>query len=465
VMSDWGAVHSLGAATAGLDQQSGEQLDKQVYFDAPLKAAIASGEIPRARLRDMAHRYLRGLFAAGVIDQPPVVEALDTVADAKVTQAGAEQGIVLLRNQAGLLPLAAGARKIAVIGSHADVGVLSGGGSSQVIPVGSFKFHAPKGAPPWGQGVVYHPSSPLKAIEARAGAAEVVFNDGTDRGAAAALAKSADVVIVFASQWASEGMDVGLSLPDHQDALIEAVAAANPRTVVVLETGGPVLLPWLDKVGAVLEAWYPGGKGGEAIARILYGEADPSGRLPVSFPASEDQLPRPRLSGVGEAPSEAAPPAARERKSFDVTYAEGSDVGYRWFAREGRKPLFPFGYGLSYSRFRYTGLKASGGRDLSVSFTVTNTGPRTGVDTPQVYLSHGPDRVQRRLIGWSRVALGPGQSRRVTVPVDRRLLASWDKAGHGWRLAAGDYAVFVGTDAQTPALETTARLEGASLKP
>ncbi|THD77075.1 MAG: beta-glucosidase [Phenylobacterium sp.] len=462
VMSDWGAVHSLGAAKAGLDQESGQQLDKQVYFDKPLKAAVASGEISAGKVHDMAHRVLRAMFAQGLFEHPPEAGGLDTAADAAVALKAAEQGIVLLKNEGGLLPLARHARKIAVIGGHADVGVISGGGSSQVAPLGSVSFPRPPGAPKWGGGILFHPSSPLKALQARAGGAEVVYDDGSDPARAAALAKSADVAIVFATQWASEAMDVSLTLTDNQDALIDAVASAQPKTVVVLETGNPVLTPWIDKVGALVEAWYPGHKGGEAIAEVLTGEVNPSGRLPVSFPASEAQLPRPALSGdkVTEAADNSAQP-----KPFDVAYTEGSDVGYRWFAKTGEKPAFAFGRGLSYTRFRYSDAKVTGGKTLTVSFRVTNTGARAGTETPQLYLAASPGRRQQRLIGWSRVALKPGASTAVTLAAAPRMLANWDEHAHAWRVAGGAYRVFVGPDAATPALRGSATVSATSLKP
>jgi beta-glucosidase len=463
VMSDWGAVHSLDAAVAGLDQQSGQQLDKQVFFDAPLKAAAQSGKIPMARVHDMTRRVLRSMFADGLFDDPIAPGGLDTTADGVVAQHAAEGGIVLLKNDRGVLPLAASARKIVVIGGRADVGVISGGGSSQVMPVGSKTFPAPKGAPSWGGGVVFHPSAPLAAIRGRA-KGEVTFLDGSDPAAAVAAAKGADVVLVFADQWASEGMDVSLTLSDNQDALIAAVAAANPRTVVVLQTGAPVLMPWAGSVPAIVEAWFPGSRGGEAIARVLFGETDAQGRLPVSFPASLSQLPRPELPGAKNFVVEGltnTPPT----KPFDIRYDEGSDVGYRWFAKTGQAPLFPFGHGLSYTTFRYSGLKVAGGKALSASFTVTNTGPRAGVDTPQVYLTDAPRRRQQRLIGWSKVALKPGERRIVTVTADPRLTASWNEAGHGWRVAAGTYRVFVGADAASPSLKGEAKLVAAKLKP
>jgi beta-glucosidase len=463
VMSDWGAVHSVAAAKAGLDQESGQQLDKKVFFDAPLKAAVQGGDVSAARVREMTHRLLRSMFAAGLFEHPIQADGLDTAADSLVAGHAAEQGIVLLKNERGLLPLAAGARRILVVGGHADVGVISGGGSSQVIPPGSTSFPKPKGAPLWGDGQMYHPSAPLAAIRARAPGGEVTFNDGADPAAAAALARNADVVVVFATQWASEGMDVSMTLPGEQDALIAAVTAANPKTVVVLETAGPVLMPWRDGAGAILEAWYPGARGGEAIAKVLFGQVNPQGRLPMTFPASEAQLARPTLPGADQAIVEGF--GAPTPKPFDVHYPEGSDVGYRGFAKSGDKPLYPFGYGLSYSAFRYSGLKVTGGKTLTASFTVTNTGPRAGTETPQLYLTVGPRRRQQRLIGWSKVALNPGESRPVTVVAPQRMLADWDVKAHGWRVDGGAYKVAVGPDAATAALEGSAMVQAASLKP
>ena len=463
VMSDWGAVHSLASAKAGLDQESGAEIDRQVFFDAPLKAATKDGEIPARQVRGMAHRVLRTLFAQGVYDHPLTPGRLDTRADSLVAQRVAEQGIVLLKNERGVLPLAAGAGKIAVIGGRADVGVLSGGGSSQVAPLGSFKIPPPNGAPAWGGGIVYHPSAPLAAIRARA-KGEAAYADGSDPAAAVALARGARVAIVFATQWNSEGVDGPLQLSGGQDALIEAVAAANPHTIVVLETGNPVLMPWLGRVQGVLEAWYPGARGGEAIAKVLYGEVDASGRLPISFPASEDQLPRPELPGLKNAKPEGATTAQPE-PPFDVQYAEGSDVGYRWYASKGIRPLFPFGYGLSYAGFRYAALKATGGAGVSVSFTLANTSKRAGIETPQLYLAAGPHRTQQRLLGFTRVALKPGESRRVTLTADPRLLADWDETGHRWKRDAGRYRIFVGPNAADPALKGETTLTAATRAP
>jgi len=321
----------------------------------------------------------------------------------------------------------------------------------------------PKGAPQWGGGEVYTPGAPLKAIAARAAGAQVAFNDGADPAAAAALAKGSDVAVVFATQWSTEGMDIAMQLDGDQDRLIAAVAAANPRTVVVLETAGPVTMPWRDRAGAILEAWFPGARGGDAIARVLFGEVNPQGRLPVSFPTGEAQLARPVLPGADSNAVETLGPSSG--KPFDVRYTEGSNVGYRGYAKRGEKPLYPFGYGLSYTTFRYSGLKVTGGKTLTASFTVTNVSNVAGTDTPQVYLTSGPKRTQQRLIGWSKVTLKPGEARVVTVTAPARMLANWDTGAHGWRLDGGTYKVAVGPDAATAALSGSAKVAAAKLKP
>ena len=349
-----------------------------------------------------------------------------------------------------------------MIGGHADVGVLSGGGSSQVVPVGGFAAEdpIPKGAPSFLRTVGYDPSSPMRAIQVEASGAAVTYADGRNLGAAADLAKNSDVAVVFVTQWATEGMDQpNLSLPGEQDRLVEAVAAANPHTIVVLETGGPVLMPWLGRVGAVLEAWYPGAGGGEAIAAILFGGVNPSGRLPVTFPAGESQLPHPAIPGADLPTQGGTPPP------FDLTYPEGSDVGYRWFARQKLTPLFPFGFGLSYSSFSYGDLKIAGGKNVTASFTVSNTGSRAGADVPQLYLTSAAGTAKVRLLGWSKLTLKPGETRRVAVTADPRLLADFDEAAHRWRLRGGDYAVALGASAVDFRLRGSTSIAERLIKP
>jgi beta-glucosidase len=358
-----------------------------------------------------------------------------------VTRHDAEEGAVLLKNANAILPLSPATRRIAVIGGHADKGVLAGGGSSLVYPRGG---NAVPGLPPmaWPGPVMYYPSSPMAAIAKQAPGAQVRFAGADDPAAAAALARDSDVAIIFVTQWAGEAFDVPLTLTDNQDALVAAVAAANPKTVVVLETGGPILMPWIDQVGAAMEAWYPGTEGGEAIANLLFGKVNPSGRLPATFPRSLDQLPRPAEPGKG-----------------DTIYTEGATVGYKWYDAKGLEPQFAFGHGLSYTSFSYAGLSATpNGTGLSVRFTVRNTGKVAGKAVPQVYVAGAGWEAPKRLGGFAKVALAPGASQQVTVQVDPRLLATWDDAGHQWRIKAGSYDVILGASSRDIAQKVTIRV-------
>jgi len=243
-----------------------------------------------------------------------------------------------------------------------------------------------------------------------------------------------------------------LSLPDNQDAVIDAVAAANRRTIVVLETGGPVLMPWATRVPAIIEAWYPGQRGGEAVARVLFGEVDASGRLPISFPRNIEQLPRPRpvTSPTGATSNDASANAGAGDASllpaYPVTYQEGANVGYRWYASRKDTPLFPFGFGLSYANTKISNPRFSGGTNASVTFAVTNQTARTGTAVPQLYAT-SPDGGAPRLVGWSRQTLAAGETRNVTITADPRALARWETSG--WRLKGGAYALKLATDAQT----------------
>ncbi len=459
VMSDWGAVHSTAAANV-LDHESGEQLDKQVYFGEPLKQAMAAGTVAPSRLSDMVQRILRSMFAVGLFDHPPVPAAVDYEAHATLARQVGAEGIVLLRNERAILPLSRELKRIAVIGGSAALGVLTGGGSSQVTPTGKAPIIVAMGGNRPFDGffrrAVWFPSAPLDAIRVRAPKAEVVFDDGRYPAAAAELARSADVAIVFGTQWSGEAEDApDLSLPQGQDALVAAVAAANPRTVVVLETGNPVDMPWLNASGAVLEAWYPGQRGGDAIADVLFGDVNPSGRLPMTFPKSVAQLPRPVLPGLG----------VGKEAAFDIDYNEGADVGYRWFAKTAAVPLFPFGHGLSYTTFAVSDLKVQGGKALSVSFELRNTGSRAGADVPQVYLTSAAGKPLRRLIGWEKVRLAPGERKRITMEADPRLLAHFDVKANGWKVAAGNYRVTVGQSASDVGLQGSAPLGAQTLKP
>ena len=466
VMSDWGAVSGVGDAMAGLDQQSGQQLDRKVYFDKPLAEAAAKDAKVAARVDDMARRIVSALYAVGADKDPAVKAPIDLAKNAAVAERAALEGIVLLRNT-GVLPLSGAAKSIAVIGGYADVGVLSGAGSSQVQGEGGPSASVPHGGEGLFAGVLtenYHRSSPLKAIKGRASGAKVVYRDGRYVSQAVEAAKSADVAIVFVTQWATEGLDQpDLGLPNGQDALIAAVAAANPHTIVVLETGGPVLTPWLDKTAAVLEAWYPGARGGEAIARILFGEVSPSGRLPVTFPADVAQLPRPKVDGMATTEPDFTGVAggAVVPVNYDI---EGSDVGYRWFARTGARPAFPFGFGLSYTSFSHGPLslaKTKGG--LIATTHVRNTGAKAGADVVQLYLTDRAGKPTRRLAGFQRVELQPGEDKAVQIRIEPRILADW--AGDGWAITPGAYRFAIGTDAETLEESAALTLPARRLKP
>ena len=449
VMSDWGATHSAAkAALAGLDVQSGANLDQQAWFAEPLRAAVARGDVPQSRIDDMVRRILRSLFAVGAIDHPAQRHGdIDYMAHRLLAQREAEQGIVLLKNSDAMLPLRRGAKQILVVGAHADHGVLAGGGSSAVTPVGSLRL---PGVDFMGiqTDKVFQPSSPLWAIRAESGAENVDFVSGDNLDETLKQAKKADVVILFAEEWRSEALDAqGLALSDEQNTLITAVAAVNPQLVVVLETGGPVTLPWIEQVPAVIEAWYPGSGGGEAIAGVLFGRVNPSGRLPVSFPASEAQLPHPQQ--VDPESTTSLPGMPVKGGIIHIDYqVEGSDVGYRWFARTGQTPLFPFGFGLSYTTFTRADLQATAEQEgVQVSFTLTNSGARAGAEVAQMYISPTDGRFVPRLAAFQRVELQPGECRQVVLTLERRVIACWDEQQQAWVIDAGRYDIVLGQHA------------------
>ncbi len=452
VLSDWDGTHStIKAALAGLDMEQ----PGYGYFGAPLKDAIQKGQVPTTRLDDMVHRILRSMFAAGVIDNPPVRRVVDPFRGRDDAQHIAEESIVLLKNNDSQLPLnAAAIKSIALIGSHADVGVLSGGGSAQVDAPGGNAMDLSQGASVWGQ-PVYFPSSPLKYIRMKAPEAKVEYNDGSDVNAAANFAKASDVAIVFVNQWMSEGHDAPtLSLPDDQDALVSAVAAANTHTIVVIESGGPVTMPWVDKVTGVLETWYPGIGGAQAIANILFGEVNPSGKLPISFAKSDADLPHPTIQGINMMPPPGPDRRHRgEMKPFDVNYTEGLKVGYKWFEAENKQPLFDFGHGLSYTSFSYSDLKADA---RQVSFTIKNTGQKDGAEVAQVYveLPASAGEPFKRLIAWQRLWLAAGDSKQVSLTLDPLYLSIFDVEKNRWSEVAGEYKILVGGSSSDTPLNT-----------
>jgi beta-glucosidase len=455
VMSDWGATAAWEFALNGLDQESGAQIDLIMWrseaFTGPLKRAYADGTFPKDRLSDMVRRILRSMFAVGVDRWGPPRQA-DEADHERIALETARQGIVLLKND-GILPLAAGSTaRIAVIGGHAQVGVPTGCGSSAVLPPGGYAEVIKVGGPGFmgvGRNLYLLPSSPLTELRTVLPAAQIEFDPGMSPAESALMARRCDLAIVFAIRVDSEGFDdPDLSLPWGQDGVIEAVAAANPNTIVVLETGNPVVMPWRDRVKAIVEAWYPGQSGGRAIAEVLTGAVNPSGRLPVTFPADLAQTPRPELPGLG----------TPWGTTVTIRYDEGAEIGYRWFAKTGGRPLYAFGHGLSYTTFDYRDLRLTGGDTIAATFIVTNIGDRGGADVPQLYLTSAAGDRRMRLLGFERVELQPGGSRQITLTADPRLLGRYDGHAGRWHVAAGTYTVALGKAADDLILAATADL-------
>ena len=444
VVSDWGGTHStVKASAAGLDNE--QPMDD--FFGEKLQQAAEAGKVPMSEIDDHARRILRSAFLAGLFDYPTQKSVVDVEGGFATARRIAEQSMVLLKNgdanKNAVLPLdASKLHSIAIIGPHADTGMIAGGGSAQVDPAGS-------PASPW-QAHVFFPTSPLKAVTAAAPGAKVQFNSGADPAAAAALAHTSDVAIVFVYQWISEGTDLeNLNLPENQDALIEQVAAANPHTIVVLETGTAVVMPWIDKVSGVLEAWYAGSKGEDAVANILFGKVNPSAKLPMTFPLGVADLPHPVL---------VKPPAAGEgagqtlksedfKATFSVHYDEGLKVGYKWYDAEKKPVLFPFGFGLSYTTYNYSGLTATPG---NVTFTVKNTGARAGAEIAEVYVALPAEAGEppKRLAAFNKLQLNPGESREVSLAINPRELSIYDEASDSWKQLPGRYNFMVGGSSQ-----------------
>ena len=475
VVTDFGSGHTLSAnppsLRAGLDQELNAWRE---WTPDLIKEQIALGRLAEADVDGAALRVVRAHIAAGLFDVPrPAVsqDVVTTDAHQAVAQAIAEQGSVLLKND-GVLPLTGGGRRIAVIGQTASSTPTQVGNAA--ISAASVCTYNQFGGSPCAGSVV----SPLDGITARATAAgdTVLYHNGSDPAAAAATAANADVAVVLGYYREGEGSDrADLSLEGNGDALINAVSAANKNTVVVLQTGGPVLMPWLGSVRGVLETWYAGQRMGPAIARLLYGDVNPSGKLPLSFPKSLADLPTAgsakQYPGVFADGSTTRPAGSTEIRQVD--YTEGMKVGYRWYAAQGITPLFPFGYGLSYSEFRYSHLQTTpsttnASKEIRIRFRLTNTGGRTATETAQAYvdLPAAADEPSKRLVGWQQVTLAPGEFRNVEITLsaadlaDLHLLQYWNTASRTWQTAEGEYGISVGGSFDTP-LHDTIRIHHA----
>ncbi|GAA4810988.1 beta-glucosidase [Streptomyces ziwulingensis] len=450
VMSDFGSVHSTAASLkAGLDQELNRPIH---YTPAKLDAALAAGEIAQADIEQAAFRVVRSYIRGGLFDRPlpsTPVEDVSTPANKALARRIAEEGSVLLKNT-GTLPLQPRRKQtIAVIGSVASNAPDSGLSAKSLCSL------------PWRSGgntmACEDIVAPLDSLRERAkkAGAEVVHDDGSDPRHAAEVAAGADVAIVFGHKQVGEFADPqDLSLDAGGDALIAAVAEANRSTVAVLETGTATTMPWLSKVDSVLETWYPGEQAGPAITALLFGDTNPSGKLPMTFPVSEEQQP----AGTPEQ----FPGVQAEGETIrQVEYSEGLEVGYRWYQANGEKPLFEYGHGLSYTDFSLSKLKVSAAADakrgVTVRFKVTNTGSRAGTEVPQLYLEL-PARAGEpapRLAAWERVSLGAGESRTVTLRLsaqeiaDRHLLDIWDTEKDAWRTPSGGFEAHLGTSSDT----------------
>lgn len=409
------------------------------YNPAALADAVTSGRMPRAALDALARPLLTVLFEYNLIARPHPADRTaiaSSPAHQQVARLTADEGAVLLKDKGHVLPLDfTHLSSLALIGPDGGTPMPAGFGAMHVLPS--------------------HPVSALSALEAALGT-RVRYATGTDLAAAADIARSSQVAVVVVHDLEQERYDrTSLSLPGQQDALVETVARANPRTVVVLETGSAVLMPWLPAVDAVLETWYPGEEAGVALVDLLSGQVDPAGKLPVTFPADLTRTPAPpgpSFGGVGGR----------------TLYSEGTDVGYRWYLAHDVAPAFRFGFGLSYTTFRLSSLRVtSAAASLHVAVTVTNTGRVRGADVVQVYVrppaATGDDAPQLR--GYQRVDLLPGRSQVVAMTLTPDDLASWSTAAHHWSVVGGTYTVDAG-DGTTPAiwtLATSARVAPADL--
>jgi beta-glucosidase len=274
------------------------------------------------------------------------------------------------------------------------------------------------------------------------------------------------VAIVFVYQWESEGMDLpSLALSGNQNELVSQVAAANPHTIVVIESGTAVTMPWVNNVGGILEVWYGGSRGAEALANILFGDVDPSGKLPMTFPRSDADLPHPTIvqpppgTHGHEGPNHWKE-VAKGFPAFQIHYDEGLRVGYKWYDAENKPVLFPFGYGLSYTTYSYSNLKVEPGATTRVSFTVTNTGNRPGAEIAEVYAALPPNAGEppKRLVGWSKIPLSPGENKEVTLEIEPKLLSIYDVSKNGWELVPGNYTFLVGGSSQNLPLKQAVEL-------
>ena len=436
VMSDWGATHSTVAAIkGGLDQQ----MPDDEFYGKALKAAVLDGHVSVSELDEHVRNILVPMFRHGLFDKSQPGNWLANVRSPEhdsFSRMVAEQGTILLKNDASLLPLS-DKLSIAVFGAAGSKQPkVEGGGSSGV--------NAP------------YIVSPLDGIRKRSGAGtQVTYALGSDLDAASKAARNAEVAIVFVQTDETEGDDrLDLKLPGNQDQLVTTVAGVNKETIVVLDTGGPVLMPWIDQVAGVLEAWYPGQEDGNAIAAVLYGDYNPSAKSPLTFPRTASAIPTankeqwPGADGLS-------------------TYTEKLNVGYRWYDATNAQPLFPFGFGLSYTTFQLshlsvapTNLNSASGSTLGkvlLKLQVTNTGKRDGAEVIQAYVGHPAVNGEppHQLGAFEKVQLKAGETKPVTLELEQLAFSIYDMASHRWITPAGKYEILVGTSSRDLPLHTS----------
>jgi len=424
VMSDWGATHStVNAANFGLDQQ----MPDDEFFGQALADAIQSGEVPMERLDDMVVRILTPMFGVGLFDNPQTGNlSVNAMSDAHNVLARqlSQAGTVLLKNDDSFLPLNENTiQTIAVIGDVGNLNpIVSGQGSGHVI------------AP--------YIVTPLQGIQSRVSGTQikVVYAPTNPIDQAVAVAKAADVAIVVVGTWSSEGSDrPDLNLGNNQDQLVAAVSQAQPNTAVIVHTPGAVLMPWLSSVPAVLCSFMPGQEDGNAISEILFGDFNPSGKLPVTFPPSNELIP---VNTVAQYPG----------IDNEANYSEELLVGYRWYDANSIEPLFPFGHGLSYTTFEYSSLEMEGDIEsgLNVSFELQNVGEFSGAEVAQLYIGYPSQAGEppKSLRYFRKVNLDPQDSQLVLFTLSSSDVSIWEVSIHNWAIVGGQFTVYIGSSSR-----------------
>ncbi len=440
VVSDWGGAHNTReCATNGLDLEMGSSARNynDYYLAQPYLNLLKSGELPMAGLDDKVRRNLRVMLATHVLDAGRKTGSLNTAAHQAVARQVAEEGIVLLKNENQILPLDAGKlTTIAVIGENATRLHAHGGDSSGIK--------------------AFYEITPLQGLVNRAGTrVNMTFSEGYRKNGgpelverAVAAAKTADVVIYVGGLNHDKGFDcegadrADMKLPYGQDDLIQKITAANPKTIVVLEGTMVEMNAWLDKVPALLQAWYPGMEGGNALARVLFGDVNPSGKLPATFPKKLSDSP---AHALGNYPG----------TNGTVTYAEGLLVGYRWFDAKNIEPQFPFGFGLSYTTFKYSNLKlipGAGTNEIVIAqFDLENTGKIAGAEVAQLYVHEKNPRLprpERELKGFKKVLLKPGEKQTVSIPLGKTAFAYYDDGKKSWVAQPDNFEISIGSSSR-----------------